>query len=86
MLNAGITIITSRFLNISCSPDAKLCIITFAGITGLISTLSAGEQNILCSRKFLFDAIDNPTAICTVQGTQALYMSQHLNWKLVVAR
>ena len=48
--------------------------ICFADITTLISTISVGEQNILCSRKFLFDAIDNPTALCTVQGTHVLYI------------
>ena len=52
--------------------------ICFADITTLISTISVGEQNILCSRKFLFDAVDNPTAFCTVQGTYVLYMEQHL--------
>ena len=36
----------------------------------LISTVSGvvGNWDVLCSRKFLFDALDNPTPFCTVQG------------------
>ena len=33
-----------------------------------LSTVSVGRWNILCSSKFLFDSLDNPTTFCTVQG------------------
>ena len=33
-----------------------------------IPAVSVGRWNILCSSKFLFDALDNPTTFCTLQG------------------
>ena len=33
-----------------------------------MTIVSVGRWNILCSNKFLYDAINNPTSFCTVQG------------------
>ena len=40
----------------------------FADVLYLISVFSIGRSNILCSSKFVVDALDNPAMFCTVQG------------------
>ena len=71
VMNAGIVIILSKLFNhviyllpnnyrIHCFIDSLMFSITLSVIIG--------RQNIICSRKFLFDAIDDPTVFCTVQG------------------
>ena len=44
------------------------CSVFFADVLYLISVFSIGRSNILCSSKFVVDALDNPATFCTVQG------------------
>ena len=72
-INAGILSIVRKFLNGTGNLSITLTnfvVFLYIDIVILISTVSGavGRWDVLCSKKFLFDALDNPTPFCTVQG------------------
>ena len=52
----------------SCQIYSYSAYVTVLDVLQLISIVSIGRWNILCSEQFAFDALENPTAFCIVQG------------------
>ena len=70
VITAGIAVILGKLHNtfFKCSCIRMYELYVALEILLFIPAVSIGEQNILCSSRFLFDALDNPTAFCTFQG------------------
>ena len=67
-INAANTVIVGKRTYLSCQLLANYKSYIFIDAVLIISIVSVGRWNILCSNEFLDDAMDNPTTFCTVQG------------------